>query len=252
MTSNKRVLIGGLVALGTLSASGGQAQDKAVGKEGQQASSERKIAETLEKIVFVPHDLGAPEVTDAGGVRAVSVLPKVELLAPERMARTLSPAPTLYWHISKAAIGPVRFTLLKDDPSAIDPLLEIEVDGVDQEGIYGVDLDDHGLTLESGERYVWSVALSSDADSYSADLVAQTVLEHAAAPDLVQTLDGTALEDRAVSLAAEGYWYDAVDTLSDAIEAELASPWQVARASLLDQAGLLQAARFDRPSDGQR
>ena len=101
--------------------------------------------------MFVPHDKGAPAVTDAGGVRAVSIAPKIELLAPEQMARTLSPTPTLYWHISKAAPGKVRFTLIADDPAAIDPLLEIDIDGVDQEGIYGVSLDDHGIALESGE-----------------------------------------------------------------------------------------------------
>ncbi|MGI9418595.1 MAG: DUF928 domain-containing protein [Geminicoccaceae bacterium] len=246
MRGNKRVFIGGLVALSTFAAGGGQAEEQAAPDDGNQAQTERKIAETLGKIVFVPHDLGAPAVTDAGGVRAVSVLPKVELLAPERMARTLSSAPTLYWHISKAAIGPVRFTLLADDPTAIDPLLEIEVDGVDQEGIYGVSLDDHGLSLESGERYVWSVAVSSDGAGYGADLVAQTVLAHAAAPELAQTLDSVAPEDRAVRLASEGYWYDAIDTVSGEIGGASGQTWHTARASLLDQAGLLQAARFDR------
>ncbi|MEM7041413.1 MAG: DUF928 domain-containing protein [Pseudomonadota bacterium] len=211
----------------------------------ESAPSEEEIAESLKKLVFVPHDSGAPQVTDAGGVRAVSVLPNVELLAPERMARTLSPTPTLYWHISKAAEHAVRFTLLADDPAAIDPLLEFEIDGVDKEGIYGVDLLDHGVTLTSGERYIWSVAVSTDSGNYGSDLVAQTVMEHAAAPALADILDGIRPEERAVRLAGEGYWYDAVDVLSARIEDDEGGPWQTARAHLLDEAGLLQAARYD-------
>lgn len=246
MIRRKHILKSGLVALATLAANLGHAEEQAPADKATPALSEREIAESLKKLVFVPHDSGAPEVTDAGGVRAVTVLPKIELLAPDRMARTLSPTPTLYWHISRPAPGPVRFTLLKDDATTIDPLLEFQIDGVDREGIYGVSLDDHNLTLEDGKRYVWSIALASEGDNYGSDLVAQTVMEHKAGPALANALETARPEDRAIRLAAEGYWYDAIDTLSDQIEAGAASPWQTARAQLLDQAGLLQSARFDR------
>lgn len=247
MTGELRLLIGGLMALSALAASPGHADDQATNGDSAPtaAASERDIAESLKKLIFVPHDSGAPAVTDAGGVRAVTVLPKVELLAPERMARTLSPTPTLYWHVSKASSGPVRFTLLADDPSVIDPILEVEVDGIDREGIYGVDLGEHGVALDDGRRYIWSVALAASDQGYGADLVAQTVMERRAVPDLESVLDYYRPEDRAIRLAAEGYWYDAVDALSDQIEKDGSAPWRDARAHLLDQAGLLQAARFD-------
>ncbi|MDH3661195.1 MAG: DUF928 domain-containing protein [Alphaproteobacteria bacterium] len=252
MMSNKRILISGLAAIGVLAAAHGHAEDKPAAETGAPSASEQDIAEALKSLVFVPHDTGAPEVTDAGGVRGVTVLPKIELLAPEGMARTLSPTPTLYWHVSKAAEGPVRFTLLADDVTAIDPLLEINLGGVDQEGIYGLSLDDHGITLEHGERYVWSVALASVGGNYGSDMVAQTMMEHVAAPELAKAVDAARPEERAVRLAAEGYWYDAVDVLSEQIETAANAPWQAARAHLLDQAGLLRAARFDRGARPQR
>lgn len=249
MIRKKRILISGLMALSALAATGGHAEEKVAIESSTPSPSEQKIAESLKKLVFVPHDTGAPEVTDAGGVRAVSMLPKIELLAPDRLARTLSPTPTLYWHISKATKTPLRFTLLSSDALTIDPLLEIALGDVYAEGIYGISLEDHGVTLENGKRYIWSIALSAKSGSHSGDIVAQTVMEHGTAPELAKALDDVPPEERAVRLAAEGYWYDAVDVLSDQIEAEAASPWQAARARLLDKAGLLQAARFDQ---GQR
>lgn len=240
----------GLVTLATLTASPGHAEEKAPIGNPAPAQSENDIAESLKKLVFVPHDAGTPEVTDAGGVRAITVLPKIELIAPDNIARTLSPTPTLYWHISKPAPGPVRFTLLKDDATTVDPLLEFQIDGVDQEGIYGVSLDDHDLTLEDGKRYIWSIAFSSDGVSFGSDLAAQTAIEHQADAALANTLETARPEDRALRLAAEGYWYDAIDTLSGQIFSNQPL-WQAARGRLLDQAGLLQAARFDKQQSQQ-
>ncbi|NJO37894.1 MAG: DUF928 domain-containing protein [Rhizobiales bacterium] len=244
MTIDRHILIGGLAAVGMLIAVASLADDQ--GGDAQTSASEQDIAESLKRLVFVPHDSGAPEVTDTGGVRSITVLPKVELLAPESVALTLSSSPTLYWHISKAAPGPVHFTLLADDPAMADPLLDLDLDGIDREGIYAISLDDHGVALDDGQRYVWSVALSAAKDSHATDVAAQTVMLHSTAPDLAIALDRVRPDERAVRLAAEGYWYDAVETLSQQIETGDALLWQDARARLLDQAGLLQAARFDR------
>jgi hypothetical protein len=226
-------------------ADAGNAEEKAAGEAATPAPSEEAVAKSLAKLVFVPHDSGAPVVTETGGVRAVTVLPKVQLLAPRRMARTHSPSPTLYWHISKAATGHVWFTLISDDPAATEPLAEIKVDGVDQEGIYGVDLDDHGVTLEPNKRYVWSVIISTESSGFGSDQLAQTLLEHSPDADLAEALTNMAPEDRAIRLAADGYWYDAIETLSEQINADAGPNWKAARARLLDQTGLLQAARFD-------
>ncbi|MGI9499697.1 MAG: DUF928 domain-containing protein [Geminicoccaceae bacterium] len=251
MNKSKCIVVASLAVLSTLAVTSGHAEEKAATAAEAPRPSEQKIAESLKKLIFVPHDVGAPEVTDAGGVRAISVLPKIELLAPQQVARALSPTPTLYWHVSKAVEGPVRFTLLVDNPTASTPLLEAEVDGIDQEGIYSISLEDHGLALENGKRYIWSIALSADNNNYSSAPVAQTMMEHETAPGLTKTLDGALPETRAVRFAAEGYWYDAVDTLSDQIGRSLDKSWQAARARLLSQAGLPHAARFDLQRAGE-
>lgn len=243
---SRTLLISTLTAIALSLAFFSHADEKtADGGAGSTASNEA-IAKSLSKLVFVPHDSGAPVVTESGGVRAVTVLPKVQLLAPRRMARTLAPNPTLYWHISKAAIGNLWFTLVVDDSTVINPLLEIRVDGVDQEGIYSVNLDDHNISLEPGQRYIWSLVLSTESSGFGSDQVAQSLLEHTPDPELHAKLGGLTPQDRTVRLAAEGYWYDAIQMLSDQIGVDVESPWKTARAQLLDEAGLLQAARFDR------
>jgi hypothetical protein len=249
MIRDMSILMSGLVALGLLLADAAVAEDKAA--DTQASASEEAIAESLKGLVFVPHDSGAPKVTDAGGVRSITILPKIELLAPESLARTLSSSPTLYWHISKAAPGPVHFTLAADDATSAAPLLQLDLDGIDKEGIYAVSLDDYGIALGEDQRYIWSVSLSSAEDGNTTDVAAQTMMLYSAAPDLAAALDQAPPDERAVRLAAEGYWYDAVEALSRQIEGDGALPWQDARARLLDQAGLLQAARFDRQSLAQ-
>jgi len=242
---NRTLLISTLAAIALSLSPVSYADEKDVdGVAGSPASNEA-IVESLAKLVFVPHDSGAPVVTESGGVRAVTVLPKIQLLAPRRMARTLTANPTLYWHITKATVGNLWFTLVIDDSTVIDPLLETRIDDVDQEGIFSVDLNDHNITLEPGKRYMWSLVLSTESSGFGNDQIAQSLLEHSPNADLSAALGSLTPEDRAVRLAAEGYWYDAIQTLSEQIGADLDSPWKTARARLLDQAGLLQAARFD-------
>ncbi len=242
---NRTLLISTLAAIALSLSHVSYADEKDVdGVAGSPASNEA-IAESLAKLVFVPHDSGAPVVAESGGVRAVTVLPKIQLLAPRRMARTLTANPTLYWHITKAAVGNLWFTLVIDDSTVIDPLLETRIDDVDQEGIFSVDLNDHNITLEPGKRYMWSLVLSTESSGFGNDQIAQSLLEHSPNADLSAALGSLTPEDQAVRLAAEGYWYDAIQTLSEQIGADLDSPWKTARARLLDQAGLLQAARFD-------
>lgn len=240
---SKQLLISACAAMALWLTNVGHADEAKTDDAAALSSSEETIAKSLAALVFVPHDKGAPTVTEAGGVRAVTMLPKVQLLAPRRMALTLSPSPTLYWHITKAAVGDLWVTLARADGSIVDdPLLEVKVDGVDQEGVFSVSLEDHGVWLQPGQRYVWSVVLLTG----SSDQVARTFVEHRVDTDLATVLDGMPMEDRVVRLAAEGYWYDAIETLTEKISANSGAPWLDARARLLDQAGLLQASRFDR------
>lgn len=214
--------------------------------------TEQKISESLEKIVFVPHDVGAPKVTDTGGVRGVSAAPKLFVLAPERLSRSLSSTPTFYLYVSKDTETPVRFTLLAQDSTTVDPALEFELGPFTERGIHEVSLADHGKRLEASSkdeenRYSWSVALTSENGAFSEEPVAQTWLEHMPSIKTDLFLKTAAPFEQIAKLAREGYWYDALDLVSEQIEAgDQSHPWREIRADLLEQVGQKQAAAFDR------
>jgi len=219
----------------------------AMAEEKPKAETEKKIEESLEKVVFVPHDVGAPKVTDAGGVRGIGSAPKLLVLAPERLSLSLSPSPTLYWYVSKATETPVRFTLLSDDPNIVDPILEVDLGARSGPGIYSIPLAQYGVRLASKRRYSWSVAVSSKDGSFSEEPVAQTWLEHSPSATLDPFLATSSPFDQTVEFANNGYWYDAINMVSRQIETgDQSVPWREIRAHLLDQAALKLAAKFDR------
>ncbi len=243
-------ILAGLLALAvSLTPDRSRADDQSqTGASADRATDEQAIAETLGKLVFVPHDSGAPEITDTGGVRGMSAAVKVELLAPKRAALTLSPTPKLYWYVSKPTLHPLRLTLEAEDPARAEPLLLVDVDPIEQEGVYHVDLAEHGVTLAERTLYVWSVEPWPEEN---ADAAAPAILQHLESPALARKLDDTGDGERVISLAGEGYWYDALDILSRRAQGKTAAVWREARSNLLDQAELLQAASFDRRAASQ-
>lgn len=220
--------------------------------ETQSGQSEQDIQQSLEKIVFVPHDVDAPKVTDAGGVRGIASAPKLLVLAPERLSLSRSPTPTLYWYMSKGTETPVRFTLLADDPLIVNPLLEIELGTFAGPGIYSVSLAQHNIRLKEKHRYSWSVTVSSEDSAATEDPVAQTWLEHSLSATLDPFLATSSPLNQTAELAEKGYWYDAINVVSHQIEAgNQSTPWREVRARLLDQVGLQHAAVFDRRQNDQ-
>lgn len=213
---------------------------------------EKTIEETLEKIVFIPHDVGAPGVTDAGGVRSISALPNLDVLAPRSLSRSLSPAPVLFWYVSKKTGTSVRFTLTGDDPKAAEPLLDVDLGIYPKAGIYPIPLESFGVTLEADQRYSWSVGLMPAPGDVVGRPIAETWFEHSPSSDIDTFIATMSPLDQITYLARQGYWYDAIDIVSDRIQNDDRSePWHEIRAHLLDQVGLQQAAAFDRQQSPQ-
>jgi hypothetical protein len=184
-------------------------------------------------IVFVPHDFGAPEVTEAGGVRGAPQT-VITLLAPPALSKTLSPTPAFYWHIDQP-IDRARFTLTGD--TAVEPLLEVTLEPMAEAGIYNLDLAAHHVALGSPGLYRWSVATDLSGVPAAAQIVAETQLvydgDHTAPPtDVPAALAGY--------LAENGYWYDLLDLVSRqmATAAAESDQWQALRTDLLQQVGL--------------
>lgn len=185
-----------------------------------------------ETIVYVPYDFGAPDVTEAGGVRG-STKAVIQLLAPEQLARTLSDTPTFYWYADQA-IGRHRFTLVDD--RSIDPLLEVTLDPVSDAGIYHLNLANHDVTLDQSGLYRWSIAASLDTDPIAAETVAETVFAYEDRADDVPSDASPAI--LAGYLSANGYWYDLLDLVSREIDREDGERWRSLRTRLLRQVDL--------------
>jgi len=215
--------------------------------------------ELMSSLLSVRHDFGAPEVTESGGTRsmprvagALPALPDVLVLAPPKLAHSLSPQPTLYWYVSGASHVPVRLTLLDVEAASPEPLLELDLGAVPAAGVYATSLTKHGVRLKPGHRYEWSVALEVNREAYSEEPVAKTIFATAEAdPALLPKLAGAPPLARIEALAAAGYWYDALDLLAQQIAADDRSqPWRELSATLLEQARLQQVAAFARGERG--
>jgi hypothetical protein len=101
-------------------------------------------------------------------------------------------------------------------------------------------LSDHDVKLVPGVEYQWVVALITDPDNRSSDLVASGVIKRVeSSSELRQKLAQATPTSLPSVYAEEGIWYDALSALSDQIDAH---PEDAAlgatRADLLRQVGL--------------
>jgi len=182
-------------------------------------------------IVWTPPVNGSPRVRVAGGVRGTTALPTPMALVPEHVALTTRHAPSLFWHIDAPAPEGTRlfFTLVEEAEGL--PLVEVELAPPAKAGIQRVLLADHSIDLDPEITYQWSISLVPDIQHRSADVVATGYIQRVDGPE-----GGFS---NAQAYAAAGLWYDALETLSDAVDAspEADGP-RAQRRSLLRQAGL--------------
>jgi hypothetical protein len=250
-TGHRWRLLGGAVLAGHLALTSTFAGAQQAADPEPESTSAAKGA-ALETLVYVPHDYGAPEVTETGGARgsdqSETKLPNLLVLAPPKLAATLSAQPTLYWYVSGPSSAPLRLTLLDFEGTSPEPLLELELDPVPSAGVYSASLAEHDVRLERGRLYEWSVALEVNQEGYSNEPVAKTVMAAKEADPalLAKIADAPALA-RIEALAAAGYWYDALDLLAQQVETDDPSqPWRELRAGLLEQVGLQAVVAFER------
>jgi hypothetical protein len=192
--------------------------------------------------VPVPAPVPADEEPPPLPARVASALPEVRALGPDAIGATTSAAPTLYFFLSAASSVPVEITLRSEQAS--EPLFQQRLEPPVGAGLHALRLDRRGVRLEPGVTHRWSVALVPDPADRGADLVSGAALRRAA-PDAASSaqLAAAAPAQRANLLAAAGYWYDAFDLVTQAIQSEPASePLLEQRAALLEQAGLTGVA----------
>lgn len=167
-------------------------------------------------------------------------------LVPDHVALTTQAQPSLFWFQSKPAKARLELTLV--EPRKAKPLLSLTTSQADKAGIHRIKLAKHNIELQPDVLYEWNVAIVSDAENRSKDVIAKGVIKRIKAPhDLAKGVANTDDLGRAAIYAEAGIWYDALEAISNAIDANPAdASLRAQRASLLKQIGLPEAAAADR------
>ncbi|MEA3211929.1 MAG: hypothetical protein QOE70_4986 [Chthoniobacter sp.] len=183
---------------------------------------------------------------DGGSRGSGEKLPSLYVLAPNHTALTTREQPSLFWFQTGPATTRLELTLTQ--PKNPKPLLKVGAEKAGDGGIHRIPLAKHNVTLTPGVTYKWSVALVPDPANRSQDVIASGTIQRIEPEAKLTAALGTAkADDRAPIYAANGIWYDALEALSDQIDAAPKDKGlRVERAALLDQAGLKDAAAADR------
>jgi len=178
--------------------------DEAAGEQAAQAEAPTARA------LYVPPRLGKPRERVGGGVRSLQETgPELYALVPDHAGQTVSAEPSLFWVLGRElpAGASLVFTLI--DEEQVDPLVEAELPAPQAPGIQRIDLARHGVGLELGRDYEWSVALVRDAERRSNDVTAVGWI------DRVEPPAGLGASPDARGYAAHGLWYDALAAAED-------------------------------------
>ncbi len=186
----------------------------------------------------------------AQGKRSAGSAPTPLALAPEHVGLTVRGSPTLYWFMPERADHRIEFVLAA--PDAIEPVLMLTTNAPIESGFHTVPLGDHGVTIEPGVTYRWSVALVLDEDQRYKDVIGGGAIARIhPSPALQAELEKAELGAAGHTYAANGLWYDALNFVSQRIlEGAEAARARSRRAELLEQVGLTTAADYDRRATG--
>jgi hypothetical protein len=192
---------------------------------------------------FKPQVTGAPSVRVTGGSRGTGLNEiTLDVLAPDEVGTTTLEAPSLFWFQSKPADAKFELTLLQENKAK--PLVQVKIDRSSKAGIQRLKLSDHGVKLLPGVEYQWVVALITDPENRSSDLIASGVIKRIVpAADVKDKVAKSKPTELAQVYAEAGIWYDALASLSDQIDAKPNdAALRETRADLLRQVGLKAAA----------
>ena len=215
----------------------------AEGALAQQAPEQKPATNSPVKVKFRPPSTGAPSVRLTGGSRGIGdTTLALDVLAPDDVGLTTQEQPSLFWYQSKAATAKFELTLLQENK--IKPLVQVTAERSLSAGIQRLRLSEHGVKLSPGVEYQWVVALITDPENRSRDLVASGMIKRVdPSTELKKSVASASPASLPAVYAEAGIWYDALSSLSDRIDADPRDKaLQESRADLLRQAGLKGAA----------
>jgi len=202
-----------------------------------------RTASAPSAVRFRPVTTGAPSVRVTGGSRGTGDTSiTLDVLAPDEIGVTTQEQPSLFWFQSKPADAKFEVTLLQGNK--IKPIRQVLVERSTKAGIQRLKLSEHGAKLTPGVEYQWVVALVTDPNNRSSDLVASGVIKRVEpAADLKEKIAKATPASLPGVYAEAGIWYDALAVLSDQIEAQPENKsLRETRSDLLRQVGLKAAA----------
>jgi len=182
----------------------------------------------------------------SGGARGEGIDVVLIALVPNHVALTTQSQPSLFWFQSKPAKA--KFELTVVEPKKPKPLVSLTAPQADKPGIHRVKLAKYKIELQPDVAYEWSVAIVPDAENRSKDVIAKGVIKRITPPgDLANGVAQMSDLERAAAYGQAGIWYDAFESVSNAIEAHPDdASLRAQRASLLQQVGLSEAAALDK------
>ncbi len=196
--------------------------------------------------IYKPRKESIPKGRMDGPVRGgTGDAPVLQVLAPDHVGFTLKKDPALYWYLSTVPAKPIEFTLV--DTRGIKPVIESRIPAPAQAGVQVIRLKDLGQTLEEGVQYKWYVAVIVDPESPSRNILTGGTIERVPFVEamILMTPNGGP-DDKVGRLAFIGLWYDAIQEVSERIEAAPNDkPLREQRACLLNQVRLPDVAQYD-------
>jgi hypothetical protein len=183
---------------------------------------------------------------DAGTRGWSATMPALCVLAPNHTGLTTRGQPSLFWYQSGPASTRIELTII--EPNKPKRVLRVAADKAEQGGIHRLPLERYHVTLAPGVVYKWTVALIPEPSNRSQDLIASDTIRRIE-PDaqLTAALAGAEGLDKAAIYASNGIWYDALETVTNEINAApKEKDLRLLRAALLDQADLKAAAASER------
>ena len=207
---------------------------------------------TLRVPIYKPPLRGAPTTRLLGGSRGAndtlganeaSII--LAVLDPKHVGLTTQQQPTLFWYASQATRNRVEVTIINEDTK--QTLLEVYINRSLEAGIHALRLEDEGVRLDPDVDYLWQVALIRNSESRSQDILSGGVIRYIVPTETLRAKLKSADETDLPSLyAEEGLWYDAIEQISDLIQANPDDgALRVQRSALLNQVGLLEVAAYD-------
>jgi hypothetical protein len=199
------------------------------------------------KPVYKPPMVGAPSVRVGGGSRGGGTDAALVALVPDHAGLTTKAQPSLFWYQSKPAKARLEITFA--EPKKIKPIARMQSNAASKTGIQRINLSKFKVELQPNVSYKWSIALVTDEGKRSQDVVATGVINRVPESDELATkLKAATPEQRPFVYATAGMWYDALESISDLIDANPGEPkFRAQRADLLRQVGL--AATVDQEKE---